>query len=65
MSRYILIQSKSPWESGDVDHFYLALILTSSWAIVRFPSDTTSPKVDISTWPEADIFTWPLGRKGV
>jgi hypothetical protein len=22
MSRYILIQSKSPWESGDVGHFY-------------------------------------------
>jgi len=22
MSRYILIQSKSRWESGDVDHFY-------------------------------------------
>jgi sulfur transfer complex TusBCD TusB component (DsrH family) len=22
MSRYVLIQSKSPWESGDVDRFY-------------------------------------------
>ncbi len=22
MSRYVLIQSKSPWESGDVGHFY-------------------------------------------
>ena len=22
MSRYVLIQSKSPWESGDVDQFY-------------------------------------------
>lgn len=22
MSRYVLIQSKSPWESGDVSHFY-------------------------------------------
>jgi len=22
MSKYILIQSKSPWESGDVGHFY-------------------------------------------
>jgi len=32
------------------------LILTSSWPFVRLPSDTTSPKADISTWPEADIF---------
>ena len=22
MSRYLLIQSKSPWESGDIGHFY-------------------------------------------
>ena len=22
MSLYVMIQSKSPWESGDVDHFY-------------------------------------------
>lgn len=22
MSKYILIQSKSPWESGDIGHFY-------------------------------------------
>ncbi len=22
MSQYVLIQSKSPWESGDIDHFY-------------------------------------------
>jgi len=27
---------------------------------VRLPSDTTSPKADISTWPEADIFIWLL-----
>jgi hypothetical protein len=24
--------------------------------IIYNPSDTTSPKADISTWPEADIF---------
>jgi hypothetical protein len=22
MSQYVMIQSKSPWESGDIDHFY-------------------------------------------
>jgi sulfur relay (sulfurtransferase) complex TusBCD TusD component (DsrE family) len=37
MSKYVLIQSKSPWESGDIGHFYsLARELGQSGAEVTF-----------------------------
>jgi hypothetical protein len=37
MSRYVLIQSKSPWESRDVDHFYsLARDLVQAGSDVTF-----------------------------
>ncbi len=35
MSKYLLIQSKSPWESGDVGHFYgLARELGIPWRVI-------------------------------
>jgi sulfur relay (sulfurtransferase) complex TusBCD TusD component (DsrE family) len=37
MSKYVLIQSKSPWESGDVGHFYgLARDLVDAGSEVTF-----------------------------
>jgi predicted peroxiredoxin len=37
MSRYLMIQSKSPWESGDINHFYaLARGLGQSGSDVTF-----------------------------
>ena len=52
MSKYILMQSKSPWESGDIGHFYSlarelgqpcrpsSFTATSSWARYHRTAET-------------------------